>query len=253
MQAQENELHETELDTVAITEPELISVTAADMLPLVTARYNSWSTVRLNGKLKMDGLPIKPSIRISMKHRESVIISIRAPFIGEVGRIQIDNDSALLINKTKNVFCKLPVTGLIPGVDASVGDIQDILLARAFILGVGTMSAYMKNGITAFLQYENCILIPEEQPSGYEYAFNVGADGKLSEAVFATSDYSTIVHADYNYDKQDTIVKMSVAANGKEVLAELSYDMPEWGAEELSPIELSSKYTEVDIRQFLRF
>ena len=58
----------------------------------ITAYYDDWKTVTLSGKLHIDGLPISPSAKIYMERGKKLVISLRAPLLGEVGTLEADSE-----------------------------------------------------------------------------------------------------------------------------------------------------------------
>ncbi len=71
----------------------------------IIANYDAdWTDLSMQGKLTFDGLPMSASVKIYMKRGESIILSARAPFIGEVARVEATPDSIVFINKHTNCY-----------------------------------------------------------------------------------------------------------------------------------------------------
>ena len=83
----------------------------------ILSSYSGWSSVELNGRLDIPNLPmgIKPTVKIYMKNGESIMMSVRAPFMGEVGRAEIEGDTLVVVNKMRHTYCKNAVSYVLKG------------------------------------------------------------------------------------------------------------------------------------------
>ena len=63
--------------------------------------YSNWGSVELNGKFRCSLLPISATVKIYMKKDKEIMASVRAPFVGEVARVEVAEDSVLIVNKMK--------------------------------------------------------------------------------------------------------------------------------------------------------
>lgn len=77
-------------------------------LNIIISSYTPWQSVELNGKLQMERLPLTPSVRIYMEYKQKIFISVRAPFVGEVGRVEIDSTQVVAVNRLKKCMCRNP-------------------------------------------------------------------------------------------------------------------------------------------------
>lgn len=215
--------------------------------------YSEWESVQLNGKMSMEGLPIRPTIRIYMKRDESIRLSLRAPFLGEVGRMELDKDSVLLVNKTNNKYCKESVAHLFANISLSISDIQNIFLARIFRLGGGELkrSDYKKFDWSA--DNTGYMLIDKTQPENFNYGFKLGHDAVLRQTVAATTDGGGVFSASYSYTDESVGLLLEITAGDATYPAQLTYDVPTWGADEMAAVRVSGKMKRVDIKEFLKF
>lgn len=117
----------------------LDSVRSAALATILPA-YTDWQTAEISGKLRMNKLPISPTIKIYMKKGEEISISVRASLLGEVGRIEIAGDSVIAVNKMKRVYCAESISGIKYDYPDLIADIQSLLLARAVVLRAGELS-----------------------------------------------------------------------------------------------------------------
>lgn len=222
-------------------------------LNIITAHYTQWNIVRLNGKIKVDGLPIKPSTKIYMRKGELIRISLQAPLVGEVARIEIDNNHILIANKLKNVYFEEETEKILSNASLKISAIQDMLLGRAFLIDKGTITPKMKNLIDIQSNDNNgWIILPKKDSNIGKYAFNTFPDGKLS-AIYAQSDNNTIsTSAVYDYNNNDTEIEINFISNNKQIKAILTYNSPDWDANEIETLKISDKWKKVSFNDFLK-
>lgn len=106
----------------------------------ITAGYTPWKSAGWSGKLQGEMLPVSVTMKTYMRRDSLTLISLRAPLIGEVARIEIDNKNLLIVNKYKKRYSKIDLTayGDIPSKVHS--SIQDILIGRVAVIGNGVLS-----------------------------------------------------------------------------------------------------------------
>ena len=66
--------------------------------------YMPWQSAEFSGKLKTDKLPVSPNVKIYMVRDSLLQISVRAPLLGEVGRLNLTHDEVLVVNKMKKIY-----------------------------------------------------------------------------------------------------------------------------------------------------
>ena len=216
--------------------------------------YKSWSRVELSGKLLMDRLPLRPTVKVYMEKDVCVRISVRAPFIGEAGRLEISGNNILGVNKLKKVYVSEDISDIAGGLPLTVGNIQDILLARVFIVGSGTLS--LQNFAQALVERydsENWYIVPFNQPfpSGINYGFNAGDDCRLS-LLYVTDGNSLSGSLSYTYEGEKTDILCQVSRDNKNLEAELSFGAPKWNPSKMDAFIPGSSYKRVGFSEFLR-
>lgn len=109
---------------------------------IIWPEYQEWSVARIQGKLKMNGLPVSPTLKIYMKRDSLIDISLRAPFVGEAGRLILMPDSVTLINRMNKTYAggsfRKDISAALP---IGLLDVQDLLLGRFFLPGFNVMEA----------------------------------------------------------------------------------------------------------------
>lgn len=112
-----------------------------EMIDSITSRWLPWNSVSISGKLKMAGLPVSPSMKIYMKRDSALFISLRAPFMGEVGRAEILGDTIMVVNKMKKTYVKESIEKALDHYPGGLADLQDLILGRIVIPGKGLLES----------------------------------------------------------------------------------------------------------------
>lgn len=247
-------------DTVSIRElPEgymnLDTGDVARMTENIVAGYTDWKTVELNGKLRMEGLPLTPSIRIYMERDCSVSISIRAPFVGEVGRFEANTDSVSAINKMNRTYSTYAVADSPVPVDVST--LQCLLLGRINIPGYGQFSNETASLVDMYINdsFQQVLLLPKQKAEieGCSYGFVTDSEGELADVIVtidSAEDDSVTVEYARNNDATDIDI---LAAIGERIYhAQLELKPPKWDSGDLAPFTPGPKYRRLPFRDFLK-
>lgn len=230
-------------------------------LDAILPSYSDWTTAQLNGSLKLKGLPITPSVKIFMEKGKKISISIRASFLGEVGRIEVAGDSILAVNKMKRTYCSYNFRDLTYDYPGIVSDVQSLLLDRVVIPQAGELNANNADFIDINLGGSEEIAWILDFPKGLSSSTTMGmryainANGLISELIgfMMTSDHENVLDLGYSYrpngyDMSITFIKDEKAQFSTVV----NFDAVQWGAAEPAPIQLNSKFKRMDINNFIR-
>jgi len=209
--------------------------------------YPQWTETEMSGKLKMEGLPlgINPSLKAYMLKDSLIIISVRAPLMGEVARVEIDSNRALLVNKYNNRYTIVEMSRVSSLSGLNVGNIQDLLMGRIFYAGADTSTPDMfdtvqKDNMTAIL--------PRKQAKSYSYGFVMDGLNRLICSMFCMN--SDVLQMDYSYPSDDAYTALLQLTSGKNKYeATLMIEKINYKPKKIEPIKLSSKYKEVSPRQ----
>lgn len=223
----------------------------------ILSGYTPWSTVELNGKLQIPNMPmgIKPSVKIWMKRGERVMLSLRAPLMGEVGRAEIDEDSIMVVNKMKNTYCKEATGALLQGFPVSLNDLQSLLLARVFLLAKGELAVEDSPLVTLLKANDGSLMVvpaQSEQPEGAEYGFLTRGDGKLLALlvnIFGNEMPLTVIY-DYTIAGGHEL-EAALPGNGMGQ-ASLSFEKPLWGAAPFAGFTPDKRCRRMTLRDFMR-
>lgn len=252
-------------DNKYIPETDSIRLQALDA---ILSHYNDWETIDMSGKLRTSGLPVSLSLKLYMEKGSEIILSVRAPLIGEAGRIEINGDSITAVNKMKRVFCKESLSGILSSYPGFISDLQSLLLGRIIVVGAGELSfmnAEMME-ISSLESGEGWQLIQPgigEMVSGLSFAFATDPAGRLAGISFAvtiTSEeddgpVSKVLNygLDYSYPSSgmDIVIYKGAAEMVKEV-ATLDFNSIKWGGTRPSSLKIDDRYRQVGIKDFFR-
>lgn len=149
------------------------------VLENIAKTYPDWQTASWQGSLKSDMLPLSIKMRVYMEKDQLTLISLRVPLMGEVARVEIDNDSLLVVNKMKRVYCVKPIGSVLTEMPGLVESLQSLLLGRVTVIGEGEVSKKMADSVTVIsVEPAAWRIIPEipDDFSGVNYEYLVVTD-----------------------------------------------------------------------------
>ncbi len=245
----------TGLDTRSIDDP-----VRAAAISTILPGYTDWETAELSGKLKMKKLPVSPTIKMFMKRGEGIAISVRVTLLGEVGRIEVNKDSIIAINKMKRVYCAESIEGVKYDYPGIISDVQSLLLGRVVVLNSGELN--VEN--SGYMDYKELgsaagpwqLVYPKgrSEIDEFSYEYTVSSQGLTDKLTLklSTADKDMALNLDYKYPNSGYDLNIAYTQDDAGKFdAEVDFDAVKWGANPMSAIELGSKYTRVGIKQFL--
>lgn len=220
----------------------------------IAATYTPWQKVSYKGKLKMDGLPISLNLKIYMERGESVIMSLSAPLLGEMGRVEIDRDSILLINKHSKTYCQESVSGMLSELGAGISDFQDLLMGRVFVLGSGTLTLGNAPQVDITEGASGTIIVtPKVQPERAQYGFTLFEDGKMLVAIAGNLSETYMATAEYGYSGDDTEINLAIKLKNKSLKLTLDLNSPDFKPTPLEKQTINPKWTRQPFKTWLKF
>ncbi len=220
----------------------------------VLSHYNIWNRVELNGKLRMSGLPVSPTVRIYMERDSKLMMSVRVPFMGEVGRFEVNGDTLLVVNKINKIYIKESMTAARDKVPLSLEAIQDIFLGRVYLYDCGTLKATNASMMTLSKESDCWLILPMSQPADglVQYGYTMNFDGSIQDLYCTTisDDYSALV--EYNYLGKKISSEFTVVARNKTYNATLELDEPRWTARAMEPMAIKRDWRRVTPREFIK-
>ncbi len=229
---------------------------AQNILKEIAASYTRWDKLSMDSKLKMDALPINPSMKVYMEHAEAITISLHVPIVGEVGRVELTTDSITIANRLKKVYVQESLERTIGKMDMSLLDVQDLLLGRVFLLSQGTLTSSLASQMDVTQSDDdNRIVTPKKQNPLADYGFLVAASDGSTLKTYATAQggtYSAIANYDNRSDGRRNI-DLSVKAGSKTYTATIECDKPvTLNPKAISPIKFTSKWKKVTFKELMQ-
>ena len=206
----------------------------------------------------MKGLPLSPSVKIFMERDRMINISLRAPFVGEVARVELTPTTVLVVNKINKVFIKenLQNFEMISASKLGINDIQDLLLGRFFIPGYDVNTADLDDLLEIFYEDEQINVVPrgEARIEGVNYGYSIDEDfNPLLMIVVPEKTGSDLeFSAEYLRKSSGYNIIFDFLDGQKSYEMTLELKSPSWNGEAPGSIDLGSKYKQVSLNQFLR-
>ena len=196
------------------------NIMLSSKLDSVGALYHSWNDVELPVDLELIS-PNEFSVsgRATMVKDKSIYISIRV-FGFEAANIYINNDSIHATYKMGKIYIADDVRKLLKGYPVNVGDLQNILLGRAFILGEDTIKS--ANGISVLSKGATWEVSPKCEIDGVNYYFTFNSVDDTLKLLTVLIQGANPVLCNYNNIADSEIGKvaeeLTISANLKQQL-----------------------------------
>lgn len=242
-----------------------------EALSSILPNYIDWQTVEIQGKLSAQKLPISPTIRIYMRKGKAIMISARAPFVGEVARVEINGDSIRAVYKLKKIYCEESFSGLMESYPGIISDLQSLLLGHIVVFNDGEINEVNANTMdfteifsekytvdSTTLADGWVLSFPKDHTDadsfGYEYIVN--PSGLVERLIARLSASETDFQLELNYDhdgKKGYDMGISFYADEKQKFnAAIDFSTPKWDGDFPEPMTLNSKYRRLGIKQLLK-
>lgn len=222
----------------------------------ITAPWVDWETVEISGKFKMAGLPLSPSVKIFMERDSSIYISLRAPFVGEVGRAEVHDSTLLVVNKMNKTYVKEPIDVALAYYPGGVADLQDLLLGRVVVPGSGLLSTDLADRIEIYDDESGSRAIVASMEAalpGFNYGYMITPEwlnGALM--VVPTEHPDVVVTLTYDWFEKGYDLGLLYQSEKRNYRATLELDEPQYGGRGFDPVKINSKYTKLSFEQFMK-
>ena len=246
------------LDEVSVVE--IVSPEADDTayVEVEWPDYDDWDVVTLEGKLKMKILPLSPSVKIFMQNNALISASLRAPFLGEVGRLEVTPEKLLIVNKMNKTYVEedLRGRGVIGDKVLGIKEVQDLLLGRFFLPGIDIKTANLDEMVDIFYEEDQFNVIPKgiAEIDGVKYGFAVDQQfNPILLVVMPNGESSADLEVSAEYVRNLTGYNLTLAysqgTQGMEMTFEFKH--PVWSGEAPKSINVE-KYRRVGFVEFMR-
>lgn len=222
----------------------------------IAARATDWETVNISGKLKMKGLPVTPGVRIFMKRDSVVLISLRAPLLGEVGRAEIADSTILMVNKMNKTYVEEPLSKALDYYPGGISDVQDLILGNMVIPGFGNLSPDTEEMVEIYHEDDDTFTVVASEEAalpGFNYGYVLDSalnTGALMVLPLSRPDVS--VTLTYEYFENGYDLAFYYQSEKRNHTATLELDLPEWGGSGFDRIRLNSKFTRLTFDKFMK-
>jgi len=241
---------------MAVVLVSVFSALAQDSLSVISGiidSYVPWRSAEFKGKLKADKLPLSPTVKMYMVRDSLLQISVRAPLVGEVGRLNLTREELIIINKLKKVYCEEHTEELQELYPSLLPDIQSLFLGRVAVLGSGELD--VENVGTVSVDEDgkgNWLLVPQTGAGvvPFKYGYLVGPNLRTC-ALVASIPGKCSVEILYDYRNQGEQMDVTLdRGDGRQFGAELDFSSVKWGGTEMSPVKLGT-YRRVGLKEFV--
>ena len=245
-------------DSISFTESFLARSEIECALDSMHRHYpQEWKELSMKGKLSFDGLPLQPTVKLYMERGVSVIVSARAPIIGEVARIEMSKDSITFINKHSRKFMSINLQLYSQKYPGIMSDIQDVLLGQVAFPGYGRLNKELAdNSYWIDAQDDAILLMPgnELQYAGLQYGFVLSPlNYALTNAVLEFAKQQMILELSYIYGSQGWTLVMELEKGNHPLGGELQLSYPDYSPTPLQFTKVGDKYRRTDLKGLLKF
>ena len=249
---------ETPMESVEVEEviPTVESLVADTLTLFISEPLNTpWKRASIDGKLRMEGLPLSPSLKIFMEKDSLIDISIRAPFIGEAVRITLTPRTVIAVNKMKKTYMEEGIADFLKYYPGGLEDVQNLLLARVFLPGIDLSTENILDYVDINNADNQINLIPKGRAmiEGVKYGFVVDEEfDPLMLIVLPDQKPDTEIAAVYEYNKNGYDLRLFYQEGNQSMEAMLELKEPNYEEGQPKALEIGNKYKRLSIGEFMR-
>lgn len=219
-------------------------------------QYKDWNSAQVNGKIRMESLPVSPSVKIYMKRGKELIISASAILVGEVFRLELNEDSLFIVNKLKKVYCKESGEKLQTVYPTLCEELQSVFLGRMIVPGNGTLSASNIDRVAIDMEKDLRKVSPDlgEFPIDVNAYYLLDNQGRIESLTVEGEAAQQIFFLGYDWKGNGGVDLDAVVSRKKKspFKVEIQLDAPKWEAAPLSPYKLGKGFKRVGLQDFFK-
>lgn len=226
------------------------------MVTKMMTRYVEWKSVEFSGKISLDILPISVSLKMYMEKNQLIQLSLRAPFLGEIGRIDITPQEILLVNRYNKTYACESMSNIIELVPDALEDVQCLFLGRVVVPGCGqlnenNLSLVTFYGDTADNQW---VVYPDMMPRDgtFDYGYLIDPNGRTNSFYAAVSNKKGSALIKYLYSNNSMRMDVNVDWGKKNFDGSLDFSSIRWGGTPMADVNLSGDYRQLPINVFFK-
>lgn len=221
----------------------------------IAAGYEPWTELSLSGKLQSKMLPVTVNVKVYMVRDSLFVMSLSAFLMGEVARIEIDNEAAVIVNKLNDTYTALAVSDLENLCPGGLALMQNMLLGRISIVGKGVLTGSDASDVEIYdLDESLWALIPNQdfENAPYVYYYNVWKDSGLLQQFGVMTQDSGEATCSYSWDARQYALEMQAILRGRTVNATLRMDYPDAKPKPLARTDVK-RYRQVSPHDIMKF
>lgn len=221
----------------------------------IASRNTEWKKVELNGRVLIDVLPVKPTIKIYMEQGKQLLISVRAPLIGEAARIEITPEEVVGINKIKQTYFKTNPKSVLAADPNIISELQAIFLGRVALPGYGEFKLDQVDKIDILQDESDSFMVVPTETIGdgiVNFGYSVSVTGLLEELVGMYKNWDGYLNLSYDYAGEKMQIKGEYVGAKSSQGVTLQFDAPQWGASGFSRMKIPANYRQVGFRELLK-
>lgn len=244
------------------------------VIETITDTYRNWNKAIWSGRLSTDMLPVSATLKVYMERGKLLLISVRAPLLGEVARVEADRERILIVNKLKKCYYERTIEEMAQLAPDLLDDMQSLLLGRMFVVGKGQLDKRDADSVNIFPSNgEGCYMVLPTVPDWLPqvlYGFATDADSRMETFVcaYGRSDApqsDETLDPDFQYEPEFqaqaeisyrddgvAVVSLQTLLKGKAYTGLLSVEPIEWGGKGFDRISTDG-YRRVSLRDVVRF
>lgn len=226
------------------------------MVNAMMSRYVNWQSAEFNGKIKMEDLPLDPTVKIYMEKGNLIQISLRVPLMGELGRIEATPDEIIVVNRYNRTYIResmANVNEIYPGI---ISDLQGIFLGRVVIPESGELNEENIDKVTFYgsTSDKEWVVIPNIMPGdgSIEYGYVIQPNGRTSALYGSIPSRGDTLLVNYVYANNSMSMDINVNTGKNKFEGSLDFSSIVWGGERMQPANLNSGYRQVSIKDFIK-
>ncbi len=227
-----------------------------EALTTILRGYVGWNNVEFSGKLRQEKLPLSPTVKMYMEKGSLIEISARAPLVGEVARLQLTQDSLLIVNKMKKTYCQESTEKLRKFYPDFLDDLQSFLLARIVVFGHGELSAENASLVDLLPgETEGWSVTPvndKDDDVDVTYLYTTAGNGRTESMKIESLRHKFGFEMLYDYSNGGVDINFALKDKKKTISGELDFTSVKWGGKRMTPIRLAQRYTRLDIADFFK-
>lgn len=216
-----------------------------------------WTQLSMQGKLSMEGLPMRPTVKIYMDRDSSIIMSARAPFFGEVARVEICADSIAVINKHTKKYLSIGIQRLSRSNPSLIRDFQDILLGNVAYPGHGRLTSDLALASQWTVTPDDEVFVypgADLQFGGVEYGYLLDMeDFNLLSFMLMLHASDAILNMRYLFGEEGWTLGIEAEMNKRLIRCELELSYPDFDPVPLQMTNAGARYSRTDFKGILKF